>query len=192
MVSKYSNKLLNLSSFFFILDNGEIDTTTPTLVANLYYDDSLVSSDDNVTSSNSNAHGSINEFQVINYEENKNTCVVITRSVSEEEERPSLNTIQNDTCTQPRHVLCETNTLIVQNFQYACLKIPNIPDLPALISHQLTHELCLSVCQELQTKLAILHRNKCYCLNGASPNSVNITTDFPKYRQQKCGDVCPG
>jgi hypothetical protein len=182
--------LFQIILIFFILDNDETDTTTTALVVNFYYDNSLVLSDDNDTSSTT--HGSINEFQVINYEENKNTCVVVTRSVSEEEERPLLKANQTDNCTQPRHVLCETNTIVVQNFQYACLKKPNILDLPALISHQLTHELCLSVCQELQTKLAILHINKCYCLNGARQNSVNITSDFPEYYQKKCGNPCPG
>jgi hypothetical protein len=160
------------------------------MTANSYYDDAVISSDDN-ESTVSTTHGSIDEFQAINYEENKNSCVVITRSSSEEEERPIINS-KTDNCTQPRHVLCETNTLVVQNFQYACLEKPKILDLPALISPQLTHELCLSVCQELQTKLAILHVNKCYCLNGANPNSVNITTDFPKYEEKKCGNPCPG
>ncbi len=87
---------------------------------------------------------------------------------------------------------CETNTLVVQNFQYACFKKPKSFDLPALISNLLTHELCLSVCQELQTKLAILHINKCYCINGANPNILNITTDFQQYKEKNCGNVCPG
>lgn len=96
-------------------------------------------------------------------------------------------------CTKPRHVLCETNTLIVPKFQYSCLKKPNILDIPALISKKhLTHELCLTVCQELQTRLAILHINKCYCLNGARFSTLNVSTDFQEFRQNKCGNTCPG
>ncbi len=173
-----------------VLDSDEIDTIKTTTVADLYYDESVISSTD--SESIIVPHGAMNEFQVVNYEENKNTCVIITRSNNEEEEKPIIKNLQTDNCTQPRHVLCETNTLVVQNFHSTCLKKPKIFDLPALISDHLTHELCLSVCQELQTKLAILHVNKCYCLNGARPNTINITTDFPEYQQKTCGDACPG
>ncbi len=177
-----------------IIDNDDIDTTTT--LHNLYYDDSLTSLDNNETVNTD--HGSINEFQIIDSNENKNTstkdntCVVITRSVSEEEEKPILKNIPTNNCSKPRHVLCETNTLVVQNFQYGCFSKPITLDLPALISNHLTHELCLSVCQELQTKLAVLHINKCYCLNGASPTLLNITTDFRKFKQKNCGNPCPG
>ncbi|CAF4543378.1 unnamed protein product [Rotaria sp. Silwood2] len=184
---------------FFLLDtdpdhdDGALDTTT-SLYSN-YYDDSLssISDIDEVTHTE---HETINEFQVIESNENQNisnnTCVVITRSISEENEKPIIrNTLRND-CSKPRHALCETNTLIVQKFQYGCFNKPNILDLPALISNHLTHELCLSLCQELQTKLAILHINKCYCLNGATSNSFNITTDFEKFRRKSCGNICPG
>ncbi len=178
--------------FFFLLliDNDETDLTTTTTIRSLYYDDSLISSD-NVTSVNID-HGSINEFQVIESNKTKNTCVIIQRLISEEEEKPLLTSVQTTNCSQPRHVLCETNTIVIQNFQYACFIKPKILDLPALISNELTHELCLSVCQELQTKFAILHINKCYCLNGANPYVLNITTDFQKYRQKDCGNACPG
>jgi hypothetical protein len=180
--------------FLFIIDNADTDTTTT--LPNLYYDEALVSSDINDTINTD--HGSINEFHLLAASENRNisiknnTCVVVTRSISEEEEKPIINTVQMNNCTKPRHVLCETNTLVVQNFQYECFSKPKTLDLPALISSHLTHELCLSVCQELQTKLAILHINKCFCLNGASPNLLNITTNFQKFRQKSCGNACPG
>jgi hypothetical protein len=172
-----------------------LDTTTT--LPNLYYDDLTISSDTNDTINSD--HGSINEFLVINSSENKNssikddnTCVLITRALSEEKEKPIIRNSLVNNCSTPKHVLCETNTLIVQNFQYACLSKPKTLDLPTLISSQLTHELCLSVCQELQTKFAILHINKCYCLNGIGPTSLNLTTDFQKYRQKNCGNACPG
>jgi hypothetical protein len=164
--------------FLFIIDNADTDTTTT--LPNLYYDEALVSSDTNDTINTD--HGSINEFHLLAASENKNisiknnTCVVVTRSISEEEEKPIINNVQMNNCTKPRHVLCETNTLVVQNFQYECFSKPK----------------CLSVCQELQTKLAILHINKCFCLNGASPNLLNITTNFQKFRQKSCGNACPG
>lgn len=173
----------------FLSDNDDTDSATTTQVIGLFYDESLVSSDDNDTIT---PHGAINEFQAINYEEHKNTCVVITRSVTEEKERPVLQSTPTENCTQPRHVLCETNTLVVQGFQYACLKKPITFDLPALISNELTQELCLAVCQELQTKFAIIQMNKCYCLQGSSPSSANISTDFAEYRRPTCGNVCGG
>ena len=115
-----------------------------------------------------------------------------TRAITEEEERPVIKDLVLNNCTKARHVLCETNTLIVQKFQYQCLSKPQTLDLPALISIHLTHELCLSVCQELQTKLAILHIDKCYCLNGVTPHSLNITADFKEFKQEACGNVCSG
>ncbi|UJR31253.1 hypothetical protein I4U23_018755 [Adineta vaga] len=186
---------------FFLLDtdpdsdNDESDTTTST-VHNIYYDQSFILTDSNETVNTD--HSAINEFQVIDSNDNnnssylKNTCVLITRSISEEEERPIIRNIPSNNCSKPRHALCETNTLVVQNFLYGCFSKPKALDLPALISDQLTHELCLSVCQELQTKLAILNLNKCYCVNGASPSLLNITTDFSKYEQKSCGKTCPG
>ena len=183
---------LNISSIlrFLLLDSDDVDLATTTQVISLFYDESLVPSNENDT--DITVHGSINEFQAINYEDNKNSCVVITRTMREEEERPFLNSNSSGDCTQPRHVLCETNTLIVQNFQYACLKKPKTFDLPALISTHLTHELCLTICQELQTKFAIIQIDKCYCLLGSNPSAVNISTDFTEYRQNLCGNVCPG
>ncbi|CAF4534775.1 unnamed protein product [Rotaria sp. Silwood2] len=174
---------------FFLLDTDNDDGTVDTITSlhNLYYDNALSSSDiEEITNLD---HRPKNEFQLMN---SNNTCMVIIRSVTETEEKSIIkNTSMND-CSKPRHVLCETNTLVVQNNQYGCFNKPNILDLPVLISNHLTHELCLSLCKELQTKLAILHINKCYCLDGATPNLLNITTDFEKFRQKSCGNVCPG
>ena len=182
-------------NFFSIRVDME-ETETTTVIHSDYYDQSLIISDKDETATPS--IGSINEFHVIKVEENRNAslnsdgCLLLTRTVAEEEEKPTIGSTGLNNCSKPRHVLCETNTLVVQNFQYVCLSKPMTFDLPALISSQLTHELCLSICQELQTKLAILHVDKCYCMNGAAPNLLNITLDFEKHRQKDCGSPCPG
>lgn len=157
-----------------------------------YYDD-LISIE-----SNPIYQASINEFQMINPSENKNnslnddSCVISERSSVEVEERPIVKIISEKNCSTAKHVLCETNTLIVQDFQQGCFRKPSILDLPALISNRLTYELCLFVCKELQTKLAILHMNKCYCLNGISSKAFNLTDNLGKYQKKACGNICSG
>ena len=174
----------------------ETNTAATTTIHSVYYDQSLISSDVNKTVNASSV--SIDEFQVVEVEEKQNvstyrdSCLVLTRTADKEEEKPIIESYALNNCSQPKHVLCETNTLVVQNFQYACLAKPLTLDLPALVSQQLTQELCLSICQELQTKLAILQMDKCYCLDGATPNLLNVTVDFEKYRQKDCGNPCPG
>ena len=179
---------------FCLIDYDDTDTTTS--LTNVFYDNALLSS--NITDNFSSNHGSINEFQAINASANgtvdikDKSCVVVTRLITEEEERPMLQSTNTNDCSKRRHVLCETNTLVVPKFRYNCFSKPKVLDLPALISNILTHELCLSTCQELQTKIAILHINKCYCLNGATPTTLNITTDFATFRKENCGKPCLG
>lgn len=186
------NRLSYFSHFLFCnLDSDDTASSSTSDLHGTFYDDSLIGSNDNNTVDEN--HDSIDEFQISGANPNDNqTCVHITRTVISEEERPRIDVNDPGNCSTPRHVLCETNTLIVQNFQYMCLKKPTSLDLPALISHDLTHEFCLSVCQEFQTKLAILHMNKCYCLNSAFSTALNITVQFDKHRQDSCGNVCPG
>ena len=161
---------------------------------NLYYQDlsSLVSND-------TSDYLPINEFQMINPIDNKNqsnimdlSCIVSIRTTLEEYERPVLNSIQMNNCSKSRYVLCETKTLIIRNYEQGCFQKPLTFDLPALISNELTYELCLSICQELQTKLAIIHINKCYCLDGFASKSFNLTADLEKYQQKNCGNPCLG
>jgi hypothetical protein len=120
------------------------------------------------------------------------SCIISTRTVIEENERSILKTTPMNNCSKARHVLCETKTLIVRNFQQGCFRKPLTLDLPALISNRLTYELCLSVCQELQTRIAIIHIDKCYCLNGASSKVFNLTADLEKYQRKDCGFPCSG
>jgi hypothetical protein len=135
---------------------------------------------------------------MINPTENKissiinDSCIISTRTIHEDEERPTLNSILMNNCSIAKHVLCETKTLIVRNFEKNCFNKPLTLDLPALISNRLTYELCLSVCQELQTKLAVIHINKCYCLNGFPSKTFNLTADFGKHKKPDCGYPCSG
>ncbi|CAF3088507.1 unnamed protein product [Rotaria socialis] len=183
---------------FFLLDtdpdSDDKDPDATTTMKSFYYDEAAKLTDSNDTSLPD--HEAINEFQLIDASDNKtsnNTCMIISRVIAEEEERPSIISQLKKNCTKPRHVLCDTNTLVVEKFQVSCFSKPYVLDLPALVSKtQLTHELCLSVCQELQTRLAILHMDKCYCLNGITNGVLNITVDFEKFRQKSCGNPCPG
>ena len=120
------------------------------------------------------------------------SCVIAMRMSTEDEERPILQSNSSKNCSTPKHVLCETGTLIARDFQQGCYGEPLILDLPALISSRMTYELCLSICQELQTKIAIIQINKCYCLNGISAKLFNLTADLIKHQKKACGNVCQG
>ena len=159
----------------------------------MYYDD--------LTSSESDVDGyrlTIDEFQM-NYPREDNTlnttdhsCIVSMRTIVDENERPILKNVQVNNCSKARYVLCQTKTLIVRNVQHGCFRRPLILGLPVLISNQLTYELCLSVCQELQTNLAIIHINECYCLQDFASKVLNLETDLQSYRQKDCGKPCSG
>ncbi|CAF4389375.1 unnamed protein product [Rotaria sp. Silwood2] len=182
---------------FFLLDklpdSDETNNKTTTQSSSLY--------SKNVTSSVSNVsmyRSPINEFQMINPSEKKNlseidySCIIAIRASIEEKGNPILNTTQINNCLKPKHVLCETKTLLVHNFQQRCFSKPITLDLPAFISKYLTYELCLSICQGLQTTLAVININKCYCLNGYASKVFNFTKDRVEYLRQDCGNPCPG
>ncbi|CAF1026064.1 unnamed protein product [Rotaria sordida] len=168
---------------FFLLDkppdNDELKNESTVLDLNIY-------------------RSSINEFQMMNPTEKNNSneidnsCILATRTIIKENETPIINTTEKNDCSKPQHVLCETKTLIVHNFQQRCFRKPLILDLPAFISKHLTYELCLTICQGLQTKLAIININKCYCLNGFTSKVFNLTKYRAEYLQENCGDPCPG
>jgi hypothetical protein len=185
---------INESCLSIFLDQADSQTTT--IIYNMFYDQALVSSDNNESIDNSN-HALINEFQLIEPNENQTTssydtkCLLVTRTAIGEVDKPILDAKPNE-CSIPRHVLCESNALVVQNFQFTCLRRPLTLDVPSLISNALTYELCLSVCQELQTRLALLNIDRCYCLNGVTPKLLNIESDFLPYQSGTCGQPCPG
>lgn len=172
---------------------AETETTTP--FKSIYYEDVLPNTDENNTA---NAHiGAINEFIVSELKENNNdskdsSCILVSRIPPSDQEKPIIKANRLETCAHQRHVLCESNTLVVQNFLVRCLQRPLSMDPPAVISDQMTHEFCLSNCQELQTKLALIQMNKCYCVKGSSPNLLNITADYVDFYKKSCGDLCPG
>ena len=159
---------------------------------NSYYDD-LASID----SKPAVYDGNINDFQMINSNENKtasmtnDSCVIANRTSVEQTERPIVGISSQDNCSILKHVLCETNTLIVRDFEQGCFRKPLLLGLPAIVSNRLTYELCLSICKEIQTKLAILHINKCYCLPTGS-KTFNLTGNLEKYQKKDCGKPCPG
>ena len=123
---------------------------------------------------------------------NDDSCVIAMRVLYDDDERPLLQSNSSRNCSVPKNVLCETSTLIVRDFQQGCFRKPLLHDLPALISNRMRYELCLSVCQELQTKIAIVHVNKCYCLNGISARVFNLTADLIRHQKGSCGKVCSG
>ncbi|CAF2666053.1 unnamed protein product [Rotaria sp. Silwood2] len=141
---------------------------------------------------------SINEFQMINPNEDNNSsikddsCLVLTRSVIDEKRSSILNNTQINNCSKPRHVLCRTMTVLGFNSQQSCYSKPLTLGLPAMISNHLTYELCLSVCRKLETNLAVININKCYCFNAAVSQMFDIQGNHAKYKTKECGNPCPG
>lgn len=175
----------------FVDDQWEEQASTQTF--NVYYEDLTSFAIDDGMYSVSNQ-----DFQVISPIDNSNvsitddSCIVLSRTEVKAEERPILKTTVESNCSIPRHVLCETKTLIVDRFQKSCFRKPVLMDLPALISNHLTHELCLTICEELQTTLVIIHINKCYCLNDYVLRPMNFTKDLSKFQRTSCGQLCSG
>ncbi|CAF0886021.1 unnamed protein product [Adineta ricciae] len=179
---------------FFLLDKiPDADEQWSDQIAtqkfNVYYEDLALFAIDAVSNQ---------DFQMISPIENNavnitdDSCIVLSRTEVKPEERPVLKATVMSNCSIPRHVLCETKTLIVDRFQKSCFRKPVLMDLPALISNHLTHELCLTICEELQTTLVIIHINKCYCLNDYALRPMNFTNDLSKYQRTSCGQLCSG
>ena len=186
--------ILFLKVIEYKLISSLIDLLDKTLdkKSSVYYDDlSSISTDRSIS------RLSINDFQMIdstasnNSNLTDNSCVISTRTIFDEE-RPILESISKNNCSTPKHVLCETKTLIIQNYQTGCFFKPLTLDLPTLISNHLTHELCSSVCRELETSFAIIHMDKCHCLEGSFSKAINFQTDFQKYERKNCGNPCSG
>ncbi|CAF2265937.1 unnamed protein product [Rotaria magnacalcarata] len=141
---------------------------------------------------------SINEFQMINPNENNNStmkddsCIVVTRPMVDKQGSSILQTTQINHCSKPIHVLCRTKTKLAVPLHPVCLEKPLTLGLPAMISNYLTHELCLSVCKKLAVKVAVLHMNKCYCFNYALARSSILKPSYEKHQKQHCGNPCPG
>ncbi|CAF0884788.1 unnamed protein product [Adineta ricciae] len=179
---------------FFLLDkipdaDEQWDDQTATQKFNIYYEDLGLFAIDAISNQ---------DFQMISPIENNtvnitdDSCIVLSRTEVKPEERPVLKATGMSNCSTHRHVLCETKTLIVDRFQKSCFRKPALMGLPALISNNLTHELCLTICEELQTTLVIIHMDRCYCLNDYVLRPMNFTNDLSKYQRTSCGQVCSG
>ncbi|CAF1346534.1 unnamed protein product, partial [Didymodactylos carnosus] len=129
-----------------------------------------------------------------------NKCMLVSRMSEGDIQLPKITvaqltlplSTQRSDCTEPRHVLCETSPVFVERGIYECYQKPLVMDLPALITNQMTHERCLTTCQELQTKLAIISKNMCYCQTNDWAATVNVTRDFQRYKAKSCGNACSG
>ncbi|CAF3849238.1 unnamed protein product, partial [Rotaria sp. Silwood1] len=177
---------------FYLLDTNLSNTETILQQLNPFTTDvSSAISNGNINRS------SINEFQMINLMETNKTividdsCIVVTRSPIDGNKSPMLKNIHISNCSKPRHVLCKTKSIFFQSEQ-RCLSKPLTFGLPAIISNQLTHELCLSMCKTLQTTLAILYINKCYCLNSDLSWMLFTKPHYENYQKKDCGNPCPG
>ncbi|CAF4462582.1 unnamed protein product, partial [Rotaria sp. Silwood2] len=118
---------------------------------------------------------SINEFQIIISTNNNNStvndksCLIMTRTKINEEERIFISTTnQNKNCSQPRHVLCRKRSIIDQRIQQICFRKPLTLDVPVLISNYLTHELYIT------------------------SEAINFEENYRKYITTDCGKPCPG
>ncbi|CAF4368318.1 unnamed protein product [Rotaria socialis] len=143
------------------------------------------------------SRSSINEFQMINLNENKNStvkgdsCILSTRSVIDEKESSVISNAQMNNCSKPRHVLCKTRSPYFRAHEH-CLSKPLTLGLPTLISNYLSHELCITMCMDLKTNSVVLNKNKCYCLNADYSKMANNKLFYEQYRTKDCGNFCPG
>ncbi|CAF0946670.1 unnamed protein product [Rotaria sordida] len=142
---------------------------------------------------------SINEFQMLNSNDDSNlnikndSCLLWTRSIIDEKQRSSiLEKTQINNCSESRHVLCRTKTILGFNSPQMCYTKPSTLGLPIMISNHLTYELCLSVCQTLKTNLAVININKCYCVDATLWQILDLRRDRTKYETKDCGNPCPG
>ncbi|CAF1051081.1 unnamed protein product [Rotaria sp. Silwood1] len=141
---------------------------------------------------------SMNEFQLIDLNEiNKSagksdSCLVFTRSMIDDKGSSILKNTRVNNCSNPRHVLCTTKSIMTHHSEKGCFHKPLTLGVPVMISNHLTYELCLSVCKGLETNLVILHVNKCYCFNAALTWLAETTRNNSKHKKQDCGNPCPG
>ncbi|CAF1393778.1 unnamed protein product, partial [Rotaria sordida] len=142
---------------------------------------------------------SINEFQMSNSNNDNNSniednsCLVFERSIIDEKQRHfTIKTSQISICSESKHVLCEVKSTIGFHSQEICYQKPLTLGLPAVISNYLTNELCVSVCETLGTRLAIINMNKCYCVRNSAEQVTSDNTNYINYRTKNCGNPCSG
>jgi hypothetical protein len=120
------------------------------------------------------------------------SCLVVSRTVINKTGSFILKNTQINNCSQSRHVLCTTKPILDLSFKIGCYSKPLTLDLPAMISNHLTYELCLSVCGNLKTNLAVINMNKCYCLNIDILQIQNLISNRTKFATKDCGNPCSG
>ncbi|CAF4156401.1 unnamed protein product [Rotaria sp. Silwood2] len=141
---------------------------------------------------------SINEFQMINSNDNDNStikhdsCMLFTRSVIDGKSSFIVKNTEINNCSKPRHVLCKTKSRHSFNFYRHCYRKPLTLGVPAMISNHLTYELCSFVCKRLRMTLVVIHINKCYCLENNLPKTLDWNPNYEKYQKKECGYPCPG
>ncbi|CAF4155070.1 unnamed protein product, partial [Adineta steineri] len=139
-----------------------------------------------------NARFFINEFQMANVDNStgkNDSCLVFTRSVID---NSIVTSTSIDNCSKSRHVLCAIKPIMGSNSLFGCFPKPLALGVPAVISNHLTYKLCLSICQRLKTKLAILQTNRCYCINHGTTWLNETTRNNVNYEKVHCGNPCPG
>ncbi|CAF4131268.1 unnamed protein product, partial [Rotaria sordida] len=140
----------------------------------------------------------IDEFQMINLNEDNNSsipddsCLVLIRTVIDEKGSSILKNTQINNCSKPRHVLCKEKSMLGFNSVQNCYSKPLTLGLPVMISNHLTYELCSSVCQILETDLAVINMNKCYCFDVTLLYIFDMKGNHAKYQKKDCGNPCPG
>ena len=123
---------------------------------------------------------------------NDDSCFVFTRSEMNEQRSSIVKANQVKNCSKPRHVLCRIQSMLGYHSMKACFNTPLTLDLPAVISNHLTYELCLSVCGNLGSDIAVLNINKCYCFNVGYQQMASIRRNHAKYNIMDCGKPCSG
>lgn len=124
--------------------------------------------------------------------DDKNSCLIASRTMINKTRSFILNTTEIDSCSQRRYVLCQTKPVLDLSFKIGCFLNPPILDLPAMISNDLTYEICLSSCQTLMANIAVIITNKCYCLNADVPQIQHLINHQKHFASKDCGRPCPG
>lgn len=144
-----------------------------------------------ITFNNTINLSSINEFYMVNPAE-ANSCIFLTRSVINGTNNFVVQHTPLISCSKPKHILCKTRARIIGNDQRHCFRKPSTLGVPVMISNDLTHELCSSICRGLLLTLTIINRNKCYCFEHKIPAQLSNQSFYEKYRKDECGFPCPG
>ncbi|CAF1080639.1 unnamed protein product [Adineta ricciae] len=136
-------------------------------------------------------HSPISDFQMMNVDNNK-SCIIFTRPVIDNIETISLTETSLGNCSTPRYALCMRKRFLGYRSLIGCFQKPLTLGLPAIISSHLTFKLCSSTCQHFGSKVAILQKHRCYCLNAGVIWLYETPRNYSRYKKEHCGLPCPG